>query len=64
MTCNWGNLGKAAGLICVGAYFFVKGLDETQDYLRFHHGMWHMFLGAAVYYGFQASKPTLRQKQQ
>ena len=54
VSYNWGNCLKTAGYLSVGSYFFIKGLDEYDDYLRFNHGLWHLFSGAAIYYGLQA----------
>jgi predicted membrane channel-forming protein YqfA (hemolysin III family) len=39
----------------VGAYFFVKGLDEYDDYLRFNHGIWHMMAAISNYYGLKST---------
>ena len=54
---NWPYCLKTGGLLAVGSYFFIKGLDEYDDYLRFNHGMWHLFSGA-IYYGLQACEAT------
>ena len=54
VTYNRGYLGRTAVLLAIGGYFFLKGLDENDDYLRFNHGMWHLFSGAGIYFGLQA----------
>ena len=55
---NWEMLGKSSFLTLIGVYFFMKGLNEFDDYLRFNHGMWHMLAGIASWYGFQSTKVT------
>eukprot|EP01061_Rhynchopus_euleeides_P041776 TRINITY_DN73040_c0_g1_i1.p1 TRINITY_DN73040_c0_g1~~TRINITY_DN73040_c0_g1_i1.p1 ORF type:complete len:243 (+),score=71.03 TRINITY_DN73040_c0_g1_i1:62-730(+) len=43
---------NATATLAVSLYFFYKGLDETQDYLRLHHGLWHFFCSIAFYQYF------------
>ena len=38
--------------LLVSLYFFVKGLDESKDYLRINHGLWHLFCSIAFYQYF------------
>lgn len=38
----------------IAIVFFVRGLDETTDYLRMHHAMWHCFSCLASFYLWQA----------
>lgn len=33
----------------IAGYFFYKGLDDLNDYLRLNHGLWHFFAGIAIY---------------
>ena len=51
---NWNYLCKGLVLTLIGIHFFLKGLDEFDDYLRFNHGMWHLLGGMASFYGFQS----------
>lgn len=41
-------LASIAGVIA--GYFFYKGLDDANDYLRLNHGLWHFFAGIAIYF--------------
>jgi hypothetical protein len=40
-------------LLIPAIYFFIKGLDDENDYLRINHGMWHLFIGIAFFYLYQ-----------
>lgn len=40
--------------LCIGLFFFSRGLDEEADYLRINHGLWHAFLGIASWYNFHS----------
>ena len=53
---NWSYLGKSLALTTVGVHFFAKGLDEFDDYLRFNHSVWHLFIGVSSWYGFQSTR--------
>ena len=35
-------------------YCFAKGLDEHSDYLRMHHGCWHLFSSVGIFYLWQS----------
>ena len=35
-------------------YCFAKGLDEHSDYLRIHHGCWHMLSSVGIFYLWQS----------
>ena len=35
-------------------YCFAKGLDEHSDYLRIHHGCWHLFSSIGIFYLWQS----------
>ncbi len=37
----------------IAMIFFVRGLDDLNDYLRIYHSLWHIFIGIAVYYLWQ-----------
>eukprot|EP01132_Coremiostelium_polycephalum_P004767 gene4767-5947_t len=42
------------GLLClmVAVFFFIRGLDDDNDYLRINHGIWHLFIGFSFYFIF------------
>ena len=52
----WEKLWKCLLIGGIGIYFFIKGLNEYDDYLRFNHGMWHLCAGISSLYGFQSLK--------
>ena len=33
---------------------FIRGLDDLNDYIRIYHTLWHIFIGTAFYYLWQA----------
>ena len=35
-------------------YFFYRGLDDYNDYLRFYHGMWHLFISFFAFWMWQS----------
>eukprot|EP01112_Ceratiomyxa_fruticulosa_P009646 TRINITY_DN2525_c0_g1_i1.p1 TRINITY_DN2525_c0_g1~~TRINITY_DN2525_c0_g1_i1.p1 ORF type:complete len:232 (+),score=23.99 TRINITY_DN2525_c0_g1_i1:219-914(+) len=39
-------------LLVVAVFFFVRGLDDDNDYLRINHGLWHFFIGLSFYFLF------------
>jgi len=41
------------GLLAIGIFFFKLGLDETNDYLRCYHGLWHLFIGLSAVFTWQ-----------
>lgn len=45
---RWAVLGKGLGLLFVGIFFFVLGLDDANDPCRIYHGMWHLCTGFAL----------------
>ncbi len=47
----------------VAMFFFVRGLDDENDYLRYNHGLWHLFVGFAFYFLFNAPDVTTNLKQ-
>ena len=40
-------------IFCFAILCFLKGTDEFNDYLRFFHGMWHLFVGIGGFYAWQ-----------
>ncbi|KYQ89287.1 hypothetical protein DLAC_09947 [Tieghemostelium lacteum] len=48
------------GLLAIAAVFFVRGLDDDNDYLRINHGIWHFFVGFAFYYIFLSRDKALK----
>lgn len=34
----------------LGIFFFQRGLDDENDYLRYNHSLWHAFAGLATYF--------------
>jgi predicted membrane channel-forming protein YqfA (hemolysin III family) len=36
--------------MAIALFFFVRGLDDDNDYLRFNHGLWHLFVGISFYF--------------
>jgi predicted membrane channel-forming protein YqfA (hemolysin III family) len=37
----------------IGVIFFIRGLDDLNDYIRIYHTLWHIFIGIAFYYLWQ-----------
>ncbi len=37
-------------LFIPAVFFFARGLNRKNDYLRFGHGLWHLLCGFAFYY--------------
>ncbi len=52
---HYENLFTSLIVLMIGGYFFVKGLDEFDDYLRFNHGIWHLMAAVSNYYGMKAA---------
>jgi predicted membrane channel-forming protein YqfA (hemolysin III family) len=40
----------------IALVFFVRGLDEDNDYLRINHGLWHFFVGLAIYFVYHSKQ--------
>jgi len=38
----------------VGVFFLLDGLDDKNDYLRFSHGMWHVFISIFSWFAFNS----------
>lgn len=47
---DWRPFMHGIGFMAVAVFFFVRGLDDEHDYLRWQHSMWHVFLAAAYYH--------------
>ncbi len=52
---NFKRLIASIIILVVAGQFFINGLDEKKDYLRFNHGLWHMFAGVAHYFGMNCT---------
>ena len=37
----------------ISLFFFYKGLDDLNDYLRIWHALWHFFIGITSFYFLQ-----------
>ena len=37
------------GLLLIAVIFFVLGIDKDKDYIRWKHGMWHLFIGFSLH---------------
>ena len=37
-----------------GVFFFIRGLDDDNDYLRINHGLWHCSASIATFYLWQS----------
>jgi len=48
---------KGVASIAVGEVFFIRGLDESSDYLRIQHSVWHLFTCLAALYFFGVPLP-------
>jgi predicted membrane channel-forming protein YqfA (hemolysin III family) len=46
------NFYIAFGILIIAMVFFVRGLDEDNDYLRLNHGLWHMSASLSAYFFF------------
>ncbi|KAM3139859.1 hypothetical protein pb186bvf_008101 [Paramecium bursaria] len=45
---------KGSLILSVAILFFIKSQNEFDDYLRFHHGMWHVTIGFMSFYLWQS----------
>ncbi|GAM23954.1 hypothetical protein SAMD00019534_071290, partial [Acytostelium subglobosum LB1] len=48
------------GTLLVAAFFFARGLDDENDYLRINHGIWHLLVGFAFWFIFQSRSKHLK----
>ena len=44
-------------IVAVAAFFFSRGLDEDNDWIRLNHGLWHFFIALAFYTLASARQP-------
>ena len=47
-------LKRGGGMLLIAIFFFIRGLDENQDYLRINHGMWHCLAGTSSFFIWQS----------
>lgn len=52
-TYNKSTLRKACIFMLISLFFFYKGLDDLNDYLRIWHAIWHLFIGITSFYFLQ-----------
>ena len=45
---------KGAVFFGIGLIMFIRGLDDLNDYIRIYHTLWHLFIGVAFFYLWQA----------
>ena len=50
---NKDTLKKAGILMLISLFFFYKGLDDLNDYLRIWHSLWHVSIGITSFYLLQ-----------
>ena len=50
---NTSTIRKACLFMLIALYFFYKGLDDLNDYLRIWHALWHFFIGITSFYFLQ-----------
>jgi len=50
---NKSTLQKACLFMLISLFFFYKGLDDLNDYLRIWHALWHFFIGITSFYFMQ-----------
>lgn len=36
--------------LSIAIFFFVRGLDDANDWIRLNHGLWHFFMSFAFYF--------------
>jgi hypothetical protein len=54
------NMVLALVFLTVGVIFYLDGLDDENDYLRFSHGMWHLCCSVFGWYVFEAVEVTMK----
>jgi predicted membrane channel-forming protein YqfA (hemolysin III family) len=47
-------LSRGALILTSAVVFFVRGLDDNNDYLRINHGMWHCLVSISSFYLWQS----------
>ena len=50
---NKKTIQQAFAFMLVSLFFFYKGLDDLNDYLRIWHAIWHFFIGITSFYFLQ-----------
>jgi hypothetical protein len=50
---NKSTLYQACFFMLISLFFFYKGLDDLNDYLRIWHALWHFFVGITSFYFMQ-----------
>ena len=50
---NKSTLQQACLFMLISLFFFYKGLDDLNDYLRIWHAIWHFFVGITSFYFMQ-----------
>ena len=50
---NKSTLHQACFFMLISLFFFYKGLDDLNDYLRIWHAIWHFFVGITSFYFMQ-----------
>ena len=56
---NKSILFKGLLFLSTGLFFFYKGLDDANDYLRLNHTVWHFFVSLGAYFLWQAQDDEL-----
>mmetsp|Transcript_29042 Transcript_29042/g.69302 ORF Transcript_29042/g.69302 Transcript_29042/m.69302 type:complete len:245 (+) Transcript_29042:39-773(+) len=47
---NYRTFVTGLGILSLAFVFFAHGLDDNNDYLRFSHALWHVFVGVSAFY--------------
>ena len=55
---NKNTLKKALVFMLISLFFFYKGLDDLNDYLRIWHSLWHISIGITSFYLLQIQEPN------
>jgi len=50
---NKSTFQQACVFMIISLFFFYKGLDDLNDYLRIWHAIWHFFVGITSFYFMQ-----------
>ena len=50
---NKSTVQKAGIFMAISLFFFYKGLDDLNDYLRIWHAFWHIFISITSFYFLQ-----------
>ncbi len=46
--------------LTIGVLFYLDGLNDANDYLRFSHGMWHLSVSVFGWYVFEGVQVTMK----